>query len=73
MQRVEQVTAGAMTVAGTAALGTWVATATDLVQLAAAVVALVVGVYTALYYKARWTNERSNTNESKRSDDKRSS
>lgn len=36
------------------ALGTWLATATTVVQLLAAVVAIGVGIVTGLYYYAKW-------------------
>ncbi len=36
------------------AVGTWMGTATDVVQLMAGVVALGVGVFTALYYRQKW-------------------
>ena len=57
----------AATMTGTAGLaaGTWIATATDVVQLAAAVVALMVGVASGLYYLERYRklrNERKRRN-----------
>ena len=67
MQRLEQATAATMTVASVTAVGTWISTATDIVQLIAGTTAVVVAVYTALYYRAKWKNERSITNDSKRS------
>ena len=54
--------AAAYTGVGGVAVGTWIGTATDVVQLLAGLVALVVGIFTALYYRQKWLQLRRERN-----------
>jgi len=51
---MDKVPVVAMTLSTGTATWAWLATATDVVQLVAALVAIAVGVITFLYYRTKW-------------------